>query len=75
MANSIVNFGDSERLRMEPSAEGVHIHREKRLSATGKWREVSVQIIPNEIVGDTCAALATHYDRLLNDKMRAAKQS
>lgn len=75
MANSIVNFGDSERLRMEASTDGASIYREKRLSAAGEWCEVSVQVIPNEIVGDTCAALATHYDRLLNDKMRAAKQS
>jgi hypothetical protein len=74
LANNIVKFGDSERLRMVPSAEGVFIHREKLLSATGKWREVSVQIIPNEAVGDTCAALSTHYDRLLDDKMRATKQ-
>ena len=74
MANNIVKFGDNERLRMVASDAGVFIYRESRLSESSSWREVSLQIIPNEIVGDTCAALADHYDRLLDEKMRAAKQ-
>jgi hypothetical protein len=73
LSDHIVNFGTHARLRMVPGPDGVVVHQEKH-SPKGQWIEVSAVYIPNGSVGDTCAALATHYDRLLNDKMKASKQ-